>query len=814
MRIYIYPCLLLSFIILLSPVTFGQIVGWDFEGFDGNEESVEATTLDPFLKNSSIVRGDGINPNTLANSFNSSGFTNDSTATIEDAIANNDYIEFTMQAQDGFTVSLSSIDARFRRSSTGPDHFQWMYSLDEFATDGIEIGEVIIYEEEGGNGHDQDIIDLSGITELQDVDSETVITVRLYGWNAGAAGGTFALGRRSGNDLEITGSIGMPPGPVITHSPLGDTESTDNRTVTATITGDDLITVGDDRPVLWYSIDDGGSWTHTYFDVQDGDEFEFTIPGQPIDTEVSYYLAARDNDDVTTNPFGGSGENPPGNISPEAYHSYTILESEPEPEGFVITLSADPDDTSEENRIAFPYAGMGTEDGDIQFYGDDDWTYIDPEFIFYVVAEGDDEIIAAEFYIEWDHTQLSVTIEEGNFFANQNSGWEVLEVDDGLVRVNASSLQGNVAPFPGSYFAEISVAVTEPGFGEISIADVDLRYYDASADEQVEIPSETFDGEIKFYLGDFGREDDGELGDGIIDFNDLMLFSGAYWTERGDDDYRTKYDIGPTDAGGSYFAMPSPDGVIDFEDLVIFSIGYYKSADGELLKDRAEPLRIIAYEPEERANKLSIPIGFEGDVTDVRALSFKFDYPNASLSFIDAAASGELDQEMGFIASREIDGIVQVDASIIREVFSQEGVFAYLHFEKDDAFDSGSIGFISAIARNSGNIDIPVELSTFADHRETGKPVTFHLSQNYPNPFNPVTTIEYQLPENAHVSIVVYNILGEKVAELVRENQESGYYSVEWDGRMHNNMSAPSGLYIYRIQAGEYTEAKRMMLLK
>ena len=87
-------------------------------------------------------------------------------------------------------------------------------------------------------------------------------------------------------------------------------------------------------------------------------------------------------------------------------------------------------------------------------------------------------------------------------------------------------------------------------------------------------------------------------------------------------------------------------------------------------------------------------------------------------------------------------------------------------------------------------------------------PGNFHLS-NYPNPFNATTNINYQLPADSWVKLEVYNLLGQKVATLVEEGQEAGYESVIWDAS-----EVSSGLYFYKLTAGDYTEAKRMMLVK
>ena len=88
-------------------------------------------------------------------------------------------------------------------------------------------------------------------------------------------------------------------------------------------------------------------------------------------------------------------------------------------------------------------------------------------------------------------------------------------------------------------------------------------------------------------------------------------------------------------------------------------------------------------------------------------------------------------------------------------------------------------------------------------------PEEFALMQNYPNPFNPTTTITYQLPQAAFVNISIYNVAGQLVETLVDEDKNAGYYSVLW-----NSTGVSSGLYFYRIQAGEYTETKKSLILK
>jgi flagellar hook assembly protein FlgD len=85
----------------------------------------------------------------------------------------------------------------------------------------------------------------------------------------------------------------------------------------------------------------------------------------------------------------------------------------------------------------------------------------------------------------------------------------------------------------------------------------------------------------------------------------------------------------------------------------------------------------------------------------------------------------------------------------------------------------------------------------------------FNLQQNFPNPFNPSTTIQFSLPKNGHASLQICNLLGEEVATLVSGDLQAGQHSIRWDAT-----GKPSGVYFYRLQAGQFTETKKLVLLR
>lgn len=88
-------------------------------------------------------------------------------------------------------------------------------------------------------------------------------------------------------------------------------------------------------------------------------------------------------------------------------------------------------------------------------------------------------------------------------------------------------------------------------------------------------------------------------------------------------------------------------------------------------------------------------------------------------------------------------------------------------------------------------------------------PAKFNLDQNYPNPFNPTTNVRFELPADSRVNLKIYNMLGQQVAELINQDYPAGYHSVVFDA---SNLA--SGTYIYRLEAGSFSEIKKMMLIK
>jgi hypothetical protein len=121
------------------------------------------------------------------------------------------------------------------------------------------------------------------------------------------------------------------------------------------------------------------------------------------------------------------------------------------------------------------------------------------------------------------------------------------------------------------------------------------------------------------------------------------------------------------------------------------------------------------------------------------------------------------------------------------------------------------------LAVSEGNLEMQLIIGTpafLAGETNTAIPVDFALEQNYPNPFNPITNIKFGIPEPGRATLDVFNVLGQKVRTLVDEFLPVGRYVLTWDGCDGDGHEVGSGVYFYRLSYKDFTEQRKMMLLK
>ena len=137
-----------------------------------------------------------------------------------------------------------------------------------------------------------------------------------------------------------------------------------------------------------------------------------------------------------------------------------------------------------------------------------------------------------------------------------------------------------------------------------------------------------------------------------------------------------------------------------------------------------------------------------------------------------------------------------------QSISTTENLYSIYMIDSLRGWISGSGGFTAATTNGGGN---PIGIL------QTGNfiPVNYDLSQNYPNPFNPITNIKFQLPNSGFVKLTVFDMLGREVETLVNENLSAGTYNVDWKASKYS-----SGVYFYKLQSGDYSEIKKMILVK
>ena len=156
----------------------------------------------------------------------------------------------------------------------------------------------------------------------------------------------------------------------------------------------------------------------------------------------------------------------------------------------------------------------------------------------------------------------------------------------------------------------------------------------------------------------------------------------------------------------------------------------------------------------------------------------------------------------------ENDGWVFYNAGY-KTVFNKEWTSSPYYHTTKDLSHLLDFSYAAEIVRSGLALLLTMDASIPTDVGSTLAPVSWTLKQNYPNPFNPSTSIRYALPSSANVKLTIHDILGREIATLVNEEQSAGWKEVVWNASLFS-----SGIYFYKLEAGGFTEVKKLMLLK
>ena len=221
---------------------------------------------------------------------------------------------------------------------------------------------------------------------------------------------------------------------------------------------------------------------------------------------------------------------------------------------------------------------------------------------------------------------------------------------------------------------------------------------------------------------------------------------------------------------------------------------------GKMIVGNAE-LTVIDSRDKQRST-VSLSIDADREVQGVQ-LEFK-DYGNVS----DITATSLVDGIQVFYG--HVDGMFKVGLLDIQGRTMISSVRSDI--VKIDYTGDGELDLVNTIivAKDGGRLNAHVTDET----SNVAVPKKFSLDQNVPNPFNPTTEISFNLPKASDVKLEVFNIMGQKIITLADEYMQAGNHTVTFNGRSDDGNSVASGVYFYKIEAGDFTESRKMLLLK
>ncbi len=310
-------------------------------------------------------------------------------------------------------------------------------------------------------------------------------------------------------------------------------------------------------------------------------------------------------------------------------------------------------------------------------------------------------------------------------------------------------------------------------------------------------PAAANDRATNYWLGDVN-------GSGFVNVaGDITPLGNAFGTRdgEGDDDYNAYCDVGPTD-DMSRVGIPTTDDVINFEDLMVFCMNFGIVSDANKSMDAISPTAQLAWIDAGAGRYALRLLGGTG----IKGLHVRADLPEGAISGVTAGQLLDDQDEMTFL--KNIGDALDISVAVMGQGNGFTGTGDLLFV--DSALPI-AITDLTVEVRGHDNTKIQTNLDeTVADV----PPRVFFLKNAYPNPFNPMTKIAFSLPEAQDVRLDIYSVDGAKVATLINETRGAGLHEVIWNGRNDAGQMVASGMYFYRIEAGPYSQVRKMTLMK
>ena len=303
-------------------------------------------------------------------------------------------------------------------------------------------------------------------------------------------------------------------------------------------------------------------------------------------------------------------------------------------------------------------------------------------------------------------------------------------------------------------------------------------------------------------------------GNGVANLEDFFIYALAFNTKVGDPGYDPRADF-------------DGDGQAGLEDLFVLQVVF----DFQYLVGTGSSKPVVTTVPNE-----SIRLNFEtaltsagkGDVvvarlgihnvTDLKGFGISLTYDGDVVEWLGIDAGEDVLNRDGGVAPlfwsvREEDNRITFGNYQTEGSGASEGSVAEIRLRLKKDHPKGPVVSVTDLLVHE--LDRITQVGVhLEDARLYLVPSDFILAHNYPNPFNPITTIRYAIPQAERVTLRVYNILGQQVATLLDARQEAGFYTVRWDGKDTRGRGVASGVYFYRMVAGKFVHAEKMLLQK
>ncbi len=257
----------------------------------------------------------------------------------------------------------------------------------------------------------------------------------------------------------------------------------------------------------------------------------------------------------------------------------------------------------------------------------------------------------------------------------------------------------------------------------------------------------------------------------------------------------------------SYSPLNSDKENQDFKGIVVGDVTGNWSVTN-LLSDRGSVTITIRNLKIENNNKITIPLNlnFEGVVNSG---SFVIEFNDSKLKFISYNAKKQNVEDFLIELNHISNELICAFASA--QSFSNKDMEIELVFEaiSGRTINDGGLSFCDFILN-----DLPLLETSISIEQEPKVPDHWHLGQNYPNPFNSSCIFEYYVPEKAHLTIAIYNLMGQRIKTIVDGEVNAGIHKVLWNGLDDNGKKVGSGIYIYKMRSREFSELKKMLLVQ